>query len=182
MFLFSRATPLNVIGLYKFYLNLERDSVARLYYRFLPTYTLKNKIFTLLYLVFNLLLPRIGIRKTIFYLAINNKNIVGVCHITVYSLKPQTSSIKNYGVYGIIISKNARGKGLGKILSLYAIMDAWERFDLKKIYLTVDTDNTKAIKLYRELSFKIISRVPSYDYRYLTNSKVDGYIMGLTLY
>ena len=55
---------------------------------------------------------------------------------------------------GICIAEQEKGKGCGKIIMNYLIEYA-RAHDITKIYLTVDSENTTAVKLYEKYLFKI---------------------------
>jgi diamine N-acetyltransferase len=57
--------------------------------------------------------------------------------------------------YGIEISKEYRGKGVAKKASILLIDYVFSNLPIRKIYLHVFEDNTRAIKLYEELGFEI---------------------------
>jgi RimJ/RimL family protein N-acetyltransferase len=56
--------------------------------------------------------------------------------------------------FGLVISDLYQNKGFGKALAKYMIDWAKEN-NFKKIWLTVYSDNTRAIKLYNELGFQM---------------------------
>ncbi|MGG7143260.1 GNAT family N-acetyltransferase [Clostridium nigeriense] len=62
-------------------------------------------------------------------------------------------TIVNFG----IVSKY-RGLGLSKIL-LNEIIDEARRYGIKELYIRVDSDNTKAINLYKWIGFKEINKI-----------------------
>lgn len=53
---------------------------------------------------------------------------------------------------GIAIKKEVRGNGLGTIL-MHSIINEAKRSGYKELSLSVDVDNTNAVKLYRGLGF-----------------------------
>jgi len=61
---------------------------------------------------------------------------------------------------GICIAEQERGKGCGKIIMKYLIEYARDH-GIKKIYLTVDSENTTAISLYEKYLFKIEKNISS---------------------
>lgn len=62
-------------------------------------------------------------------------------------------TMKTVCQFGIVISDLSQGKGYGKILSKHMISWA-EKNNFKKIWLTVYSDNERAIKLYTQLGFQ----------------------------
>ena len=103
----------------------------------------------------------------------NKKKIIAVCHITVYNEKTTNQLV---GDYGIVVLKDYRGKGIGKLLSVLAMRIAKE-MGVSVLMLTVDVDNERAIKLYERLGFRIHKCIHKGDYRHITNEYVDYYIM-----
>lgn len=177
MLYITKAHPYHLFKLYKFYLSLDRDYQARKYYRYLSTKKMLGKIYVFLSLCLNLLFPHIP-RKTHFYIILEGKVIKGVCHITIYKIKIDGKSF-TLGIYGIVVDRSIRGKGLGKMLSIYSIRNVIKEYKVDKICLTVDIDNWKAINLYKSLGFKIISKLIRYGYRELDGKFVDSYFMCL---
>lgn len=55
--------------------------------------------------------------------------------------------------WGYIGEKQYWGKGIGKEMILRMILDARNLFDLSKLYLRVDEDNIRAIRLYNSMGF-----------------------------
>ncbi|MFX0097844.1 MAG: GNAT family N-acetyltransferase [Candidatus Hodarchaeota archaeon] len=79
---------------------------------------------------------------------------------------------------GIVIKKNFRGKGFGKILLNEVIVAAKKKLKPKNIYLEVLAPNRVAISLYEKLGFEEIARLKSWSkYR---DEYVDNIIMVLT--
>lgn len=58
---------------------------------------------------------------------------------------------------GIAVSEGFRGKGIGKLVMEYLILKA-EEINLSNIYLSVDKDNSQAIKLYEKFGFLEINK------------------------
>jgi RimJ/RimL family protein N-acetyltransferase len=67
---------------------------------------------------------------------------------------------------GIAVAESETGKGHGKKMMKELIAEAKEQ-RLSLIYLTVDTVNSKAIKLYENFGFKLVSKQESYLEYYL---------------
>jgi len=167
------ATYKDVYRIYIFFLLLDRDPHARKFYRYMQCYTLKDKIFTLMSLLINLGLRRItqALLKR-YYIAIIcllGGHVVGICHISLNLRKRE-------GVYGIAILRCCRGHGLGYRVSLLSITLA-KKWGIRKINLSVDVDNYKAIRLYKKLGFNIVKKVIKGDYRPQTREYVDYYVM-----
>lgn len=62
----------------------------------------------------------------------------------------------------IFSSKNARGRGLGRLLLNDLIQQAQAKSELTSIFLEVRPSNATAIKLYESVGFVEISRRPQY--------------------
>jgi len=104
---------------------------------------------------------------------IKSKRVIGICHVSVSRDKGIGELI---GHYGIVITREYRGMGLGKILSLVTFNIA-KKLGVKLVRLHIDVDNIRAINLYTRLGFKIKKRVHKGDYRYTTREYIDYYIM-----
>ena len=104
MVILREAKLSDLLSLFNFLQNLEKDPSTRKFYRYLPCHTLSSKIRSFLTLLICLSLLRlrnslIG-KYYIAYIAYDNKHVVGFCHISV--------NLKTYiGVYGIAISKES---------------------------------------------------------------------------
>lgn len=73
--------------------------------------------------------------------------------IDVYSLP----KFKNYGLIIIAVSKDARGKGVGKKLVNSAIQNCKNNKDINKLRWLADSDNIASIDLAKSLGFKLNS-------------------------
>ena len=73
--------------------------------------------------------------------------------IDVYSLP----KFKNYGLIIIAVSKDARGKGVGKKLVNSAIQNCKNNKDINKLRWLADSDNTASINMAKSLGFKLNS-------------------------
>lgn len=165
--LILKARPIDIIRLISFYRNLEKDIETRKFYRFLPFYSLSSMLKSVFYLLSTLLIPFIY-RRRLFFLALKDREIIGVCHIE--------KIINNMiGEYGIVINRKYRRFGLSKILSLHVLKYAINVEGLKMILLFVDQDNGIAMNLYRKLGFKVIKYIKDCDYRYVDGKKVGCY-------
>jgi len=60
---------------------------------------------------------------------------------------------KNLEIGIIIGEKNCQGKGLGKEATLLALNFIFEQMDFHRVYLSVSSHNTPAIKLYEKCGF-----------------------------
>lgn len=177
-YILRRASFRDLRSIYNFFITLENDKSARKFYRYLPCNTFKERIKTLFFLLkrvmFNEILRLISNKYFIAFIAITNKKVIGINHIDV-------NFKKNDGEYGIAILREYRGLGLGYMLSILSINYA-KLLKVKKIYLTVDTDNIAGLSLYRKLGFKIAKKITKGDYRYVTKEYVDYFVMELNLF
>ncbi len=101
-----------------------------------------------------------GIRKKecihLFVLAGNR--IIGSATID----KETTDAQKHKGEFGIVISKNFRGRGIGKVLMDLTIKEAKKNIrGLEIITLKVFGNNPIALKLYKKLGFKSFGLLPN---------------------
>ncbi len=72
---------------------------------------------------------------------------VGMCGLINIDL--QHSSTEFY----ILINPDLHGRGLGKLLTAWTTNYAFLTYNLNKIYLYTDSDNAKALNLYKKLGF-----------------------------
>lgn len=105
-----------------------------------------------------------------FYLAVANKQIIGWCDIS-----PESSPRRSHrGKLAIGVRAEFRGIGVGSSLLRQAIEHA-KKIGLKKIELTVFSQNEKAIALYRHHGFE--SEGLRRDYRRHEGVSYDGLLM-----
>ena len=94
-------------------------------------------------------------KKILLFVFINNK-LSGVSDIT---LKERVQ--KHVGTFGITLSPETRGQGIGKILMSLVISEAQKKLPgLKIVVLDCFTNNDVAQKLYRSLGFIEYGRLP----------------------
>jgi len=124
--------------------------------------------------MYKLLLAQLLKKETyIFVVALLSGSVVGVCHICV----TRRDGVL-IGDYGIVLDESVRGIGLGKRLSMKALSLA-KRLGVGEVYLRVDVDNERAIKLYGSLGFKVCGH--SYGFRYTSKEYIRQYVMRLRL-
>lgn len=58
---------------------------------------------------------------------------------------------------GILVVDQHQGKGIGKA-TMEFLIDAFYKFDDKKLYLSVDENNLKAIELYKKFKFNFLEK------------------------
>jgi len=88
-------------------------------------------------------------------LAFANDQLVGIG-----SVQSKDKIAAHVGILGISISKEYRGKGLGKILFRVLLEESQKIENLKVITLEVFATNTKAINLYQSFGFQEYGRLP----------------------
>ena len=94
--------------------------------------------------------------KGIYLIAFCGNNAVGVTEIT---LKAKIT--RHIGVYGIMVAKEFRGKGIGKLLTKTVIKEARKNLPgLEMIILDVFANNPKAIRMYKKFGFKKFGMLP----------------------
>jgi L-amino acid N-acyltransferase YncA len=77
---------------------------------------------------------------------------------------------------GYMVSKNARGKGLGRLMAEFSLVEAKRLgFHGMQFNLVVKT-NDKAVKLWLKLGFQIIGEIPE-AYKHSSLGYVNSYIM-----
>lgn len=99
-----------------------------------------------------------GIRegKTVQLLAISNKQLVGLSGIYV-----SDKAEKHIGGFGISLTKEFRGKGIGTILMKKVLEEAKQHLkDLKIITLSVFGNNAIAKNLYKKMGFVEYGNLP----------------------
>ena len=95
-------------------------------------------------------------RKGVNLMAFHGKLMVGGVSI---SLKPGIR--RHDGSYGIVIAKDFRGIGLGKLLTKLVLQEAKKNLSgLKIVTLDVFKANKPAIKLYTKMGFKKYGELP----------------------
>jgi RimJ/RimL family protein N-acetyltransferase len=84
-----------------------------------------------------------------------NGRVVGVAGVEV-----KNREITNHvGNFGILLKKEARGKGFGFKLSSSVISEAKKKLKIKMVRLNVSHRNKIAIKLYEKLGFKYVGTI-----------------------
>lgn len=139
--------PSDVPSLIKFFIDLDNFPSVRRYYRAFPTNSPSLLIRTMIEL--GKYVAPILRRNYIMYVALDAGDIAGVCHIEV---RDDTAT------YGIVVHPRYWGRGVGRALSAVTIDEVRER--VKRVLLTVDEDNARAISLYKRLGFRVVGRVP----------------------
>ncbi|MFC7373459.1 GNAT family N-acetyltransferase [Fictibacillus iocasae] len=91
-----------------------------------------------------------GEDNSIILLALVGEKIISIATIT----SSQRARSKHVGTLGIVVSKEYKGKGIGKRLMKELIQWASQNGITKKISLVTRQDNENAIALYKQLGFK----------------------------
>ena len=106
------------------------------------------------------------------YVSEENGEIIGT-----FYLKENQMDLGSHIVNaGYMVSKNARGKGIGKTMAEFSMEEA-QRLGFRgmQFNLVVKT-NEKAVKLWLKLGFKIIGEIPE-AYKHSSLGYVNAYIM-----
>ncbi|RUM08262.1 GNAT family N-acetyltransferase [Rhizobium chutanense] len=98
-----------------------------------------------------------------------NDKIVGNC-----GLNRLTGRRQHVATIGMGVHDDFTGRGFGRIL-LGAMVDADDWLDVKRLELTVYTDNEAAIRLYEKFGFEKEGLLRSFGYR--AGEYVDAYSM-----
>ncbi|HSX19123.1 MAG TPA: GNAT family N-acetyltransferase [Candidatus Saccharimonadales bacterium] len=102
-------------------------------------------------------LKRIKDKKSVHLVALSNNQHIGISSI---DLEDRTSS--HVGNFGISISKEFRGEGVGKLLMETIVSEAQKELPgLKIITLGCFSNNALAIKMYKEFGFVEYGRLPN---------------------
>lgn len=96
--------------------------------------------------------------------------IVGAAHVTRLRYKENHA-----GEFGISLSQDFRGQGLGKILMSELIQQAKEILSVSQLILTCSLLNVSAQELYKKLGFQEYGRLP--EALQYENSFVDQVLM-----
>jgi len=105
------------------------------------------------------------------YVAILNDEIVGNLSFEI-ATNPRR---RHVGAFGMGVKDNVQGQGVGTALLKTAIDLADNWVNIKRIELTVYSDNERAINLYKKFGFVTEGEAKSYAFR---NGKyVDAYYM-----
>ncbi len=154
------------------------DDEGRSHYRYLVIDNYKSFIKCYLRilgrLLLNLLIYKMFGRYFLGVIAVNGcKEVVGFVHLDIALF----DSFK-HAQYGIVVRGDYRGRGIGEVLTRHIIGYA-KAFGVNTIYLTVDTDNEAAIRLYKKFGFVIEALLRRVDSR---GGKIcDIYYMALHL-
>jgi len=119
----AEVTPYHVFSVSKFFRELDYDEEARKYYRYMSSrnaFEFACNVFRLVcHLTLNNVLWILFKRYLVIVIAkdIKSRRVVGICHVNVFRDKGTDEII---GHYGIAVTKEHRGRGLAKMLSLVA--------------------------------------------------------------
>jgi L-amino acid N-acyltransferase YncA len=106
------------------------------------------------------------------YVAEDNGKIVGS-----YTLhQNQSAGGAHVANAGFIVSKNARGQGIGRAMGAHCLSDA-RRLGFRAMQFNyVVSTNESAVKLWQELGMKIVGTLPG-AFKHPTRGYVDVYVM-----
>jgi L-amino acid N-acyltransferase len=108
--------------------------------------------------------------EKIFVIAWRRKEIIGICEVR------RGHGNERYNInFGISVEKRHRGKGIGRKLLLRAIAEGKRAFKPRTIFLVYQEGNERARKLYDEIGFVEVARLPNFVYHY--GKFVDRVIM-----
>jgi len=82
------------------------------------------------------------------FVALDGDRVVGWCDVR----RLEMDATLHWGILGIGVVPEYRGRGIGRQLLDRTIAEAWKR-GFTRIELTVRTDNERAAALYRQLGF-----------------------------
>ncbi len=94
--------------------------------------------------------------KEVRYFAFHNNKVIGFCGVSKEIYDVQT----HLGNTGIMLEKNYRGIGLGKVIMNIVMEEAKRTLKMEIIKLTVFDTNKSAIKFYKNLGFLESGRIP----------------------
>ena len=94
------------------------------------------------------------IRNTLF--ALSKNKLIGMVVYT-YNTKIKTKHVAN--IFGIYVTKECRGQGVGMKLIDNVLTEIQKSKDVVKIKLTVNPKQKAAVKLYKKYGFKIVGRL-----------------------
>ena len=101
------------------------------------------------------LFKKINQKKTVKVAVFSGKKYLGSCDI-----EKQGKRQGHVGLFGIALSKDCRGRGIGFKLAQATIKLAQKRLRLKQIVLSCFANNKAGIGLYKKLGFKQCGRHP----------------------
>lgn len=81
--------------------------------------------------------------------------LIGVSDIT-----PQERTSNHVGTFGLIIKKEYRGEGIGKLLMEIILNEAKKLKNIRIIHLAVFGDNNIAFNLYKRMGFVVYGNLP----------------------
>lgn len=111
----------------------------------------------------------------IFLVAEVNQEIIGLMNVCA----SRKSRLRHIADFGISIKKDYWSKGIGSKMMEAMLEWARDKGIIRKINLTVNTDNKVAIALYKKYGFKIEGTIRRHS---LINGKFyDSYSMGLLI-
>lgn len=102
------------------------------------------------------MLEKIEKKEAVELLVFSENELIGISGITM-----RDRAVAHEGVFGISVSKEYRGEGIGKKLMELVIKEAKKNLpQLKIITLGVFSNNLLAIKMYQKFDFEEFGRLP----------------------
>ena len=92
-------------------------------------------------------------KNTKFFVAIDNKKVIGYSYGYIWKRYPIHKIIKIGYISDCFVLKKYRGKGIGERLTT-ALINWFKSKDIKKVELDVLTKNKKSVRVWRSLGFK----------------------------
>ena len=90
----------------------------------------------------------IVLNHIVSYIIKDDSRLIGYCHL-------ENDSGKTW--LGLCVLQNETAKGYGKLI-LHKLINDSKKFQIKNIYLSVDSNNLNAIRLYENFEFKLQSK------------------------
>lgn len=102
-------------------------------------------------------LEKIEKKKAVQLLVFSNDKLVGISEVNL-----RDRAIAHEGVFGISVSKEYRGEGIGKKLMELVLKEAKKNLlQLRIVTLGVFSNNLLAIKIYKKFGFKEFGKLPA---------------------
>lgn len=83
-------------------------------------------------------------------------------------------------ISNIVVDKPYRGLGFGKLMMDF-MLDIFQKTGVKTVFLEVNTANLKAVNMYENYGFKIISKRKNYYPEKNEHGSSDAYVMSKNL-
>lgn len=100
-------------------------------------------------------LEKIEKAKAIFLVAECEGKVLGIASVE----KEESSVLGHRGNFGIILSRELRGEGVGEVLAKAVILEAKKFLKIKIVVLKVFEENKPAVSLYLKLNFVLAGKI-----------------------